>query len=233
MSAARLWRRRGIALGAIALVLVLGYLLWLRDSSLFAVEDVKVEGVSANQEEVTAALDEAARGMTTLNVDEGELRDAVAGFPTVATVSADAGLLHSLTITVGERLPIGVIKVEGQPVAVSGDGYLLTGLETEGLGLPRMDAEAANGRLNEEGLEQAAILAGAPSELRERISESAFDIDRGGVVVDLEEAPELRFGEGDDAEDKWRAVVTVLARGESGSSAYIDVAVPERSIAAG
>ena len=189
--------------------------------------------MSANQEQVTAALEEAARGMTTLHVDEGELREAVAGFPTVATVSADPGFLHSLTITVGERLPVGAIKVEGQAVAVSGDGFLLTGLDTEGLGLPAMDAEAVDGRLNEEGLEQAAILGGAPSELRDRIAETAFDIDRGGVVVDLEGAPELRFGDGDDAENKWRAVVTVLARGESGSSAYIDVAVPERSIAAG
>ena len=82
MSDARLWRGRAIAPGAIATVLVLGYLLWLRDSSLFAVEEVKVEGVSANQEEVTAALEESARGMTTLHVDEGELRDAVASFPT-------------------------------------------------------------------------------------------------------------------------------------------------------
>jgi cell division protein FtsQ len=233
MSDARVWRRRALALGGVALVLVLGYLLWLRDSSLFAVDDVTVEGVTANQEEVTAALEEAAQGMTTLHVKEGELAQAVSSFPTVASISADAGLFHSLTIKVTERLPVGAVKVEGEAVAVSADGFLLTGLETQGQNLPTMDADVAAGRLNEEGLAQAAILGGAPAELRERITETAFDIERGGVVVDLEGAPELRFADGEEAESKWRAVAAVLADRQLGSPAYLDVSVPERPVTGG
>ena len=46
------WRRRAFILAAVALVLAAGYFLWFRDSSLVAVEEVKVEGATANQEEI-------------------------------------------------------------------------------------------------------------------------------------------------------------------------------------
>ena len=93
---------------------------------------------------------------------------------------------------------------------------------------PRVEA----GLLNAEGAAQAAALGGAPEELRERIEAAEWDPERGGVVISLEGAPELRFGDGSRSDVKWEAVVAVLARVE-GAPAYVDVSVPERAVSGG
>lgn len=229
----RVWKRRALALGVLALVLVLAYMFWLRDSSLVAVDEVKVEGVTANREQVTAALDAAGRDMTTLHVDQDALREAVSRFPTVAAISTDASFPSTLTVKVTERLPVGVVRERGEEVAVSSDGLLLTGLDFSDRDLPRLDAEVDRGRIDADGVAQTEILGAAPAELRERVQASAYDLERGGVVLELDGAPELWFGDGGDAEDKWKAAVTVLADSELGSPAYVDVSVPSRVVTGG
>src|SRR5918994_2480848 len=198
--------RRRIAVGALVVaVLVCGYWFWLRDSSLVAVEEVEVRGATANAEQVNGALERVAREMTTLHVEDEELAKAVAGFPTVASIAADASIPHKLTVTVTERLPVAVVKGEGEPVGVSADGLLLPGLDVSGQGLPEIDAEQPKGgRLGPEGAAQAAIVGGATEDLRRRIEVVGFDEARGGVVIELENGPEARFGGGADAESKWR-----------------------------
>jgi cell division protein FtsQ len=220
-----------LVVAVFALLLILAYMIWLRNSSLVAVNQVEVEGVTADRERVTAALVEAGDGMTTLHIRDDELRDAVAGFPTVASVSADADLPHGLTITVTERPPVATAKVDGAQVAVSEDGYLLRGLGFDPKELPSLDPGSVSGpRLGTEGSSQAAILGAAPEEIRDRLQSATWDVDRGGVVVDLDGAPELRFGDGEGAEDKWKAVAAVLSDPELGSSSYVDVSVPERPV---
>ena len=79
----------------VAGALALTYFGWFRDSSLVAVRDVKVEGVSsADHDRIVAALTDSARGMTTLHVQTDRLESAVRQFPTVASVSADTSFPH-------------------------------------------------------------------------------------------------------------------------------------------
>lgn len=234
MSSKFVWRRRVLAGVVVAIALVAGYFSWFRDSSLVSVDEVDVEGATTNQEQIDDALTRAAEGMTTLNVDEEALARSVSGFPTVASISVDARPPGKLTVRVSERLPVAQLKVEGEPVAVSADGYVLPGFDTQGSRLPPLDEDAAveAGLLNSEGAAQAAALGGAPEDLRERIEGAEWDPDRGGVVIALEGAPELRFGDGSRTEAKWQAVVSVLARVE-GAPAYVDVSVPERAVSGG
>ena len=138
MSAGRIWRRRLIALGVVAALIVAGYWFWLRDSSLVAVEDVEVEGASTNASVIQAALEPVAREMTTLNIDDQQLVEAVSAFPTVASIAADASIPHKLTITVTERLPIAVVRTGGEALGVSSDGYALPGVPVQGEGLPEI-----------------------------------------------------------------------------------------------
>jgi cell division protein FtsQ len=233
VSRGRHWRRRAIALGILAVGLLAGYFLWLRDSSLVEVEEVEVKGATTNAEQITAALTSAAEGMTTLHIDDDALRDAVTGFPTVASVSADSSLPHSLTITVTERLSVAQVSVAGERLGVSADAYILRGVNIEGAKLPPIEATEESGRLDPDGAAQAAILGAAPSELREEISEATWDDERGGVVVELSGAPELRFGDGSQAEEKWRAVAAVLTDPDYDARSYLDVSVPERAVAGG
>ena len=231
---AGVWRRRAIALAILAAALVAGYYLWLRDASVFAVEEVTVEGASVNGDQITAALEEATDDMTTLHIDDEKLREAVSRFPTVASIKADASLLHSLTVTVTERLPVATVgSGGGERLAVSADGFVLPGIEVEGAKLPPLEAKVEGTRVDAEGRAQAAIAGGAPEELRERIDAVAWDAQLESVVVEIEGAPELRMGDGTRAEAKWEAVVAVLADPDLGSPAYVDASVPERTVSGG
>jgi cell division protein FtsQ len=231
VSRAQAIRRRLVGVGAIAVIVLAAYLVFLRNSSLVAVDEVEVSGVTANRERVTAALVRAAEDMTTLHVREDDLRKAVAAFPTVAGLSADPDFPHGLRIDVRERLPVAVAKVEGEPTGVSADGFVLAGVDFDPKELPSLDADTTEGgRLGDEGAAQAAILGGAPEQLRPRLRSATWDLDRGGVVIELDGAPELRFGESEDASAKWQALVAVLSDSELGSPAYVDLSVPERPV---
>lgn len=233
MSRAAAIRRRLAAAVLVALALVGGYMLWFRDSSLFSVDEVEVKGVTAQEAEIEEALVRAAGEMTTLHVRDDELREAVQGFPTVASIKADASLFHRLEITVSERLPVAEATIRGEDVAVSEDGYILVGLSFEAGELPPIEASSAGkGRLESDGAAQAAIIGAAPRPLRERIEAASWDEEGGGVVVELRGAPELRFGDGGRAEEKWRAAAAVLADPTSAGASYVDVSVPDRTVVA-
>jgi cell division protein FtsQ len=234
-SRVHVWRRRALLFAIVATVLVAGYILWFRDSSLVAVDEVEVEGATTSQEEIQGALEQASEGMSTLNVDEQALARSVSGFPTVASITVDATPPGKLTVTVRERLPVAQINVDGERVAVAGDGTLLPGFEVEGEGLPPLDEDAAardDGVLNDVGTAQAAVLGGAPDELRDRIEGAEWDPERGGVVITVEGTPEIRFGDGTDVENKWKSAVIVLSKAE-GAPAYVDVSVPGRPVSGG
>jgi cell division protein FtsQ len=234
VSPARAWRRRLVAIALVAAIVFAGYMLWLRNASWFSVDEVRVDGVTANRDQVTGALAQAAAGMTTLHIRDDELREAVSGFPTIASIKAEASFPHELHITVTERLPVAVAEIGGQQVAVSADGYVLAGVEFDAKQFPSLDAGGAEGpRLSEEGAAQAAILGAAPDQLAERLEAASWDEGRGGVVVDLDGAPELRFGDGSEAESKWKAAAAVLVDPELPAVSYLDVSVPERPVTGG
>ena len=63
---------------------------WLRDSSLVAVDEVSVTGLTTEDaERVRAALTAAAARMTTLHVDRERLEQAVAAYPVVRDARGD------------------------------------------------------------------------------------------------------------------------------------------------
>src|SRR5262249_57376239 len=92
---------------------------------------------------------------------------------------------------------------------------------------------AGSARLDEAGAAEAAIVGAAPPVLRDRVKSASWSTDEGGVVVDLDGAPELRFGDGSRAEDKWQAVAAVLSSDKRGSPSYLDVSVPDRPVSGG
>lgn len=227
-------RRRLGALGLLCILLIAGYFLWLRDSSLFRVDEVQVSGVTANAPEVTAALRSAAQGMSTMNVDNTKLREAVGRFPTVATITIDPSPPHTLKIAVTERLPVALVKAGGGTVPVSHDGYLLRGLKADSK-LPSLQPSEplASARLGGHDLEQAALLGAVPPQLRSGVKSSRFDSGEQGVVVDLSNGIQLRMGDSSAATAKWVAAASVLADQQLGTPAYIDVSVPDRPVSGG
>jgi len=88
----------------LAALLAAGYVLWLRDSSLVAVETTTVSGLTTRDaDEIRAELRGAAQGMTTLHVDAEALERAVASYPAVAGIDTNVDLPHGLEVEVAER----------------------------------------------------------------------------------------------------------------------------------
>lgn len=230
----RIWRRRLIAVAALVAALAAGCFFWLRDSSLVEVREIEVTGATANQAEISAALQGASAGMSTLNVDEAKLIEAVSAFPTVASLKIDASPLHKLGIEVSERLPVATAELGGQRVPVSGDGYLLRGLRTESALPPIELGERPQGaKLGEHDSAAASLLGAAPEELGRGVELAAYDPDEAGVAVELENGIELRMGDASEPDAKWAAAAAVLADPDLGAPAYVDVSVPERPVSGG
>ena len=230
----RVWLRRVLVTGALGSALAAGYMLWLRDSSLVAVREVSVVGVgSAERDDVVAALEQAARGMTTLHVREDELREVASRYPTVRTVSADVSFPNGLTIEVTERKPVALVDREGKDLPVAGDGTVLPGAATAGLDLPALEAQAERSatRLVDDALEQARVLGAAPGPMRPLVEQTTEDDQGVGVV--LTDGITLLFGDASQADAKWAAAAGVLADGELGGLSYIDLRAPDRPAVGG
>lgn len=215
-----------IVAGALAIT----YFAWFRHSSFVAVENVKVEGVtSADRDQVTAALTGAAKGMSTLDVDAGKLAGAVSGFPTVASVTADASFPHGLTVHVTERNPVLVASDGDRQVPVAADGSLLPGVDAQGANLPvlKVDQIPSAGRLGGEALDEAHVVSAAPKPLAPLI-DGITTTHSSGVVITLHGGIALRFGSAAKSTQKWAAAAAVLADPKVTTLGYVDVRVPSR-----
>jgi cell division septal protein FtsQ len=221
----------------VAAALGAGYYGWFRNSSFVAVHHVTVDGVTTSGgDELVSALTDAAQGMSSLNVDESRLQAVAAGFPTVASVSADGNFPNGLTIHVTER-PAALIASDGQAeVPVAADGTILTGLELgkEADKLPVLSVTQLHetGRLGGDPLRKALVLGAAPAPLRPLIDDIGVD-PGSGIRVTLDGGFEVRFGSSEKATEKWAAAAAVLADPKLSSLTYVDVRIPGRPAVGG
>lgn len=213
--------RRRLALFAALSVLALGLVgLLARDLPVFAVEDVRITGLSGDQApQVRSALERAAQEMTTLHVREDELLEAVSPYTTVATVEVQRDLPHALRIDVSQRRPVAVLG----GLVVTEDLRTLRGVPSDGLPVVRARGAGA-GRL-------VRVLAAAPDDLRTRVSSARLT--SRGVVLKLRRGPELVFGDTRRPRAKWLAAAAVLADTRAAGASYVDLRVPERPAAGG
>jgi cell division protein FtsQ len=223
--------------GFVAVILIAGLLtggwLWARDSSLARVTDVEVTGTTTSQgEAVRAALESAAREMTTLRVRDDVLDEAVASYRSVAGLEVERDLPHGLRIRVLERRPVASLGTEGQRTPVSGDGVVLTGVQADPT-LPSIDqALPGAGRVTDERTRAAlAVAAAAPPELLARAEEIEWGPQ--GLTAALRDGPPLFFGSRDDANAKWAAAARVLAAPSAAGATYLDLRVVGRVAAGG
>jgi cell division protein FtsQ len=219
-----------------AATLAAGYFLWLRDSSLVAVTDVEVVGVSSGDPaQIRSELTRVAERQTTLHVDTAAIEGAASAYPTIASVSIDPNFPHGMRIEVTERPPAVLVEADGRQVPVAGDGTLLAGVEVaedEPLPVLAMSEPPAGAALEGEPLQQALIVGAAPEPLRPLIEKVGHD-EEFGVELLLRGGIPVRFGNGSRGEEKWAAVAAVLADPKLDSLTYLDVRVPERPAAGG
>lgn len=222
-----------LAVAIVAVLLVVGGWFLLRDSSLVAVDHVTVTGASGpDSGAISAALDAAARKMTTLDVSNARLEAAVSGFPEIRGLRVSTDFPHGIAIHVTMLLPVGAVRVSGREVAVTGDGTLLPRVAVKGL-LPSivLDQPPVGARLSEPwALGAVRLLAGAPRELLPRLAE-VTTVAGHGLVAQLRNGPSVYFGDSSRAQAKWLALLAVLANPSSAGALYIDVTDPARPAA--
>jgi cell division protein FtsQ len=224
---------RAVVACAGALALLAGGWLWLRDSSLVAVRQVDVTGLSGSEApRVRAALQVAARDMTTLHVRPGQLQTAVEPFPAIRSVEAHADFPHRLRLVVHEHVAVGALVAGSDRVAVAADGTLLRGTPSAGLPTVAVGSAPAGDTVSDRGAQRAiALLAAAPAALRAKV-QRVYAGPRG-LTAPLADGPVLYFGGADRLRAKWVAATRVLADRSSAGATYLDLRLPERPAAGG
>jgi cell division protein FtsQ len=221
-----------VALAVTAVVLAGGWLL-LRNSSLVGVRHVHIVGVSGPQASaIDSALENAAHGMTTLNVNVSALRAAVEPYPIVRSLSVSTGFPHTLRITVLERPPVAAVVSGGTRTAVAADGTIL-GEALLTRSLPALNAPrllAVGRRLSSAQLLAClAVLGAGPAALRAHVVSAAYGA--RGVELTMGNGLIVYFGDASHALAKWFALARVLADSSSAGAGYVDVRLPARPAA--
>jgi len=229
--------RRSFLRGFIAVIVLAGLgaggWMWLRDSSLTRVTEVRVTGATTSDEaRIRSALESAARDMTTLHVREEILHDVVARFPSVAGLEIDTDFPHGMAIDVIEHRPVAALEVDGRRTPVSGGGIVLTGVRADE-DLPSIKRDhMPSQRVDDDRTRAAlAIAASAPRPLLTRGERLWWGPE--GLTMDLRDGPPLIFGTRDDAASKWAAAARVLAEPSAAGAVYLDLRVPGRVAAGG
>lgn len=226
--------RRALLTAAAALVALTGAYVFARDSSMFAIRQVAVTGASGpDAPKVESLLRQAARDMTTLNADAGELEKAAAAYPTVKAVEIDRDLPNGVKLIVRENRPVATVESGGRRVPLAADGRLLSGA-TPPENLPKLQlGQPAGSRISDRrGRQLVALVAAAPIALRQRALEAQLTKDTG-LTLTMDRGPDLYFGTPTDLQAKWQAAARVLADPTAEGATYIDVRVPERAAAGG
>jgi cell division protein FtsQ len=225
-------RVRVLVGAVVALVLLGGLWLWVRDSPLVAVEKVSITGVSGpNADQIRAVLTRAARNMTTLDVRTGQLRTAVAPYPVVDDIKVSTQFPHGLRIRVVEQLPVGALEAGGRTIAAAGDGTVLHDVPTASLPVITVPVLPGGSQVSAgPALQALALLSLTPRRMLSRIARVGTQAPHG-LVVELRSGPSIYFGDASEPAAKWVAATEVLADPTSAGAAYIDVTDPARPAA--
>jgi len=227
-------RRRFLLIAlAVALPVLGGGWMWLRNSPFVSVRKVQISGVHGPEAAaIDAALTEAAHRMSTLHLSTSELRAAVAQFPVVRDVRAVARFPHGLRIIVTEQLPVAVISANGLRAAVAGDGMVLgpsfvsSSLPTlPATSVPPVGMHVAGWTLGA----SVSILGAAPAPLLRYVTGVSYGAK--GLDVAMRDGLNVYFGTPARPHAKWLALTAVLADPSSTGASYVDVRQPSRAAA--
>jgi cell division protein FtsQ len=220
---------------ALLVVAIAGYFV-ARDTSVFAVTSIEVEGAPpAVARQVRQAL-RADLGTSLLRLDLNDARRRVAAVPTVATASFDRAFPHTLRITVAPEHPVAVIRQGASSWLVSSRGRLMASLA---LGarrrLPRIWVARSAAALRVGGSAPAGLRgilaavtplgsAGFPARV------ASATATNGELTLVLRSGIELRLGAATEIPLKLAVAAKVLPL-VGGDTRYVDVSVPERPVA--
>jgi cell division septal protein FtsQ len=231
---------RSLVVG-LALVLVAAGLYGLaRETSMFAVDTIRVEGGGpAVAAEVQREL-HRYEGRSLMTVDASSVEQRVDGLPVVRSATVDRAFPHTLRIRVVAELPVAVLRRGLDSFLVSARGRVIAPVDrATHRSLPRIWLPAST------DIELGSFLGGGDGGLAAR-SLAAFvgsgfpgqvtfvkALD-GQITLGLRGGLEINLGAPVDLRLKIaiaHGIVPSLARPSAGGPTYLDLSVPERPVA--
>jgi cell division protein FtsQ len=205
----------------------------LRNSSLVSVEHVRISGVhGTDAPAIEAALERAARQMSTLDVQQGKLRAAVASYPVVGDLQVSSNFPHGLRIHVVEQPPVAILSAGGVNTAVAASGVVLgTARASESLPTLTSSVQLTSGERVREPtlLDDLAVLGVAPTRLAKQV-ERVYSGPKGLTLI-MHGGLLAYFGDASRPHAKWISLAHVLGDPSSAGASYVDVRSPERPAA--
>jgi cell division septal protein FtsQ len=222
-------------IATVAVAFVVGGLAVL-GSTLFAVQDVEVEGAVYTDERALAAVVEGLRGTPVLRVDTDAAERELEAIPWVENARVTTDFPDRVRIEIRERTPAvayraaddryRVIDSEGRVLDVV-DGQPVEYLQLTSAELPALAA----GQFAPRGFAAAASLVQAMTPQMARRAESvAVAPDGGDLRLQLRGGAEVRFGTAEDLVAKLVRLQTVLADHADQPISVIDVSTNEVTI---
>jgi cell division protein FtsQ len=230
---------RSLAIGFAALLAVAGAYLVARDSALFAVQRVEIQGAPpAVSREVRAAL-RPLEGESLLRVDLDAVANRLAAIPSVRYARFDRAFPHTLVVTVAAERPVAVLRRGDEAWLVSARGRVIRSLQNpRRSSLPRVWAPitvsaTAGDRLTDEPTLQAvrALAAVADSDLPARVRHARAT--EAGLTLVLAAGTEVELASDQELPLKLavaRRVLLALDPAREGWPAYVDLTVPGRPV---
>jgi cell division protein FtsQ len=216
---------RSLAVGFTLIALAGGAYLVARETSIFAVQQIDVEGATpALAARIRAAL-EPLEGTSLVSFGRGAADRRLAGFPEIASVRYDRDFPHTLRVRVTVELPVAVLRKATDAWLVSASGRVLGAL-------PRIWLAAETG-----------VTVGAPIETGHALTVATVlrtarfpvhvlavrDDGDGQVVLQISGGREVRLGDTSNLNVKLAVAAAVLPH--AADALYIDVSVPTRAVA--
>ncbi|HEX5469103.1 MAG TPA: FtsQ-type POTRA domain-containing protein [Gaiellaceae bacterium] len=242
-SPAGLWRRAVVVLACAVAALGILYVA-ARETPLFALRTVEVQGVSGDvRASVLREVDEL-RGDSLVALDGGALARRLEALPSVLSVGYDRAFPHTLRLVVRPERPVAVVVQGDDDWVVSVRGRVIGPVETDAEhDLPRIRYRleqplTTGGFVPDAGTRMLlSALAAAPRRMALPIRSARLEEDDELTLVLTGEGgtrPLLLLGEASDVALKLRVAALVLRKlgaEERASLAYLDVSLPDRPVA--
>lgn len=205
-----------------------------RETSLFSVQQIRVEGASAGVgRQVKQAVADTA-GVSLLAVDLGAAERAIEALPTVASATLDRAFPHTLRITVTPERPVAVVRQGAVSYVVSARGRVMSVVERRTRpklariwvpkGTPLEVGSLLSGDL------AAAVTAATPLSGARFPRVVSVEATSRELTLHLQSGVEVRLGDATDVDLKLAVARRILPLVQPGS-VYVDVSVPERPVA--
>lgn len=225
--------RRSVGIGLAILGFALGGYLLARETSLFAIDTIEVQGGSAPvARQVREALAPLA-GKPLVGLDGSAVLARVEALPTVFGASYDRDFPHTLRITVVPERPAAVLRRGPESWLVSTRGRVMERLASSAVPrLPRIwiathTQVRTGGQVVGAGAATVARAAGFAGAFAPRIVSASYT--HGTLVFHLRSGLELILGDGSDVKLKLAVAQRVLATLPAGST-FLDVSIPGRPV---